>query len=124
LIGWPADPALWQVYLEMSRALTAGCKLKAESANRRWPYGKQVAAQTTDKKRKDSGLINMGRVRRGGYIIEWFIGDHAPRHVHVYDSKGRFLGRLNLETLVGLEDWSPSDKLVELISELKAQGKL
>ena len=66
----------------------------------------------------------MGRVRRRGYIIEWFIGDHAPRHVHVYDSKGRFLGRLNLETSAGLEDWSPSDKLVELISELKAEGKL
>ena len=22
-MGWPADPALWQVYLEKSRALTA-----------------------------------------------------------------------------------------------------
>ena len=66
----------------------------------------------------------MGRVRRSGYIIEWFIGDHDPRHVHVYDSKGRFLGRLNLETLAGLEDWSPSDTLVKLINELKAEGKL
>jgi hypothetical protein len=66
----------------------------------------------------------MGRLRRSGYIIEWFIGDHAPRHVHVYDSNGRFLGRLNLETLAGLDDWSPSDTLVELINELKAEGKL
>jgi hypothetical protein len=66
----------------------------------------------------------MGRVRRSGYIIEWFIGDHAPRHVHVYDSKGRFLGRLNLETLAGLEGWSPSDTLVELINELRVEGKL
>lgn len=66
----------------------------------------------------------MGRVRRSGYIIEWFLGDHAPRHVHVYDSKGRFLGRLNLEALAGLEDWSPSDTLVGLINELRAEGKL
>jgi hypothetical protein len=66
----------------------------------------------------------MGRVRRSGYIVEWFIGDHAPRHVHVYDAKGRFLGRLNLETLAGLEDWAPSDTLVELINELRAEGKL
>lgn len=66
----------------------------------------------------------MGRVRRSGYIIEWFIGDHVPRHVHVYDSKGHFLGRLNLETLAGLEDWSPSDTLVGLINELRAEGKL
>jgi len=66
----------------------------------------------------------MGRVRRSGYIIEWFIGDHAPRHVHVYDSKGRFLGRLNVDTLDGLEDWLPSDNLVALIKELQAEGKL
>jgi hypothetical protein len=66
----------------------------------------------------------MGRVRRNGYIVEWFIGDHDPRHVHVYDSKGRFLGRLDLESLVGLEDWAPSDKLVLLIRELKAEGNL
>lgn len=66
----------------------------------------------------------MGRVRRSGHIIEWFNGDHAPRHVHVYDSKWRFLGRLNLETLAGLEDWSPSDTLVGLINELRAEGKL
>jgi hypothetical protein len=46
----------------------------------------------------------MGRFRRSGYVVEWFIGDHDPRHVHVYDSKGRFLGRLDLEALVGLED--------------------
>lgn len=66
----------------------------------------------------------MGRVRRSGYIIEWFIGDHTPRHVHVYDSKGRFLGRLNVDTLDGLEDWLPSDNLVALIKELQAEGKL
>ena len=46
------------------------------------------------------------------------------RHVHVYDSKGRLLGRPNLETLAGLEDWSPSDTSVELINELRAEGKL
>jgi len=66
----------------------------------------------------------MGRVRRRGYIVEWFIGDHSPRHVHVYDSKGRFQGRLNLETLAGLEEWSPSDTLVTLIKELQMEGKL
>ncbi len=66
----------------------------------------------------------MGRIRRGGYIVEWFIGDHEPRHVHVFNAKGRFLGRLNIETLTALEDWSPSDKLVALIEELKAERKL
>ena len=26
----------------------------------------------------------MGRVRRGGYAIQWWLGDHPPAHVHVY----------------------------------------
>ncbi len=30
----------------------------------------------------------MGKIRRGGYVFVTWIGDHAPRHVHVYkDSK-------------------------------------
>lgn len=26
----------------------------------------------------------MGRIRRGGYLIDCWIGDHSPKHVHVY----------------------------------------
>ena len=26
----------------------------------------------------------MGRIRRGGYLIDWWIGDHSPKHVHIY----------------------------------------
>ncbi|QMU56602.1 MAG: DUF4160 domain-containing protein [Candidatus Mycalebacterium zealandia] len=26
----------------------------------------------------------MGREKRGGYIIEWWVGDHQPKHVHIY----------------------------------------
>jgi hypothetical protein len=45
----------------------------------------------------------MGKIRRGGYILEWFIGDHTPRHIHVYDSKRKFIGRLDPGHMVGLE---------------------
>jgi hypothetical protein len=45
----------------------------------------------------------MGKIRRGGYILEWFIGDHTPRHIHVYDSKRKFIGRLDLDRMVGVE---------------------
>jgi hypothetical protein len=41
----------------------------------------------------------MGRVRRSGYIFEWWIGDHPPRHVHISDSNGKILGRVALDTL-------------------------
>ena len=26
----------------------------------------------------------MGRFKRGGYLIEWWMGDHWPKHVHIY----------------------------------------
>jgi hypothetical protein len=66
----------------------------------------------------------MGKVCRGGYIIEWFIGDHQPRHVHVYTSKRQRVGRLDVDRMVGVEGWTPDRKLVTVIAELKAEGRL
>jgi hypothetical protein len=66
----------------------------------------------------------VGRIRRGGYIIEWFIGDHVPRHVHIYDSRGRFVGRLDTQKMKGIEDWKPDRKLVTVIKSLKREGRL
>ena len=66
----------------------------------------------------------MGKIRRGGYILEWFIGDHVPRHIHIYDSKHKFIGRLDLDRMVGLEGWMPDRKLVTLIRDLRDEGRL
>ncbi|MBI4405923.1 MAG: DUF4160 domain-containing protein [Deltaproteobacteria bacterium] len=43
----------------------------------------------------------MGRVRRGGYIIEWWMGDHPPKHVHVYKN-GREVAKVKVPELVAL----------------------
>jgi hypothetical protein len=66
----------------------------------------------------------MGKVRRSGYVLEWFIGDHVPRHVHVYDSKGRLIGRLDIDRMMGVEGWKPDRKLVKLVYDLKVEGRL
>ena len=66
----------------------------------------------------------MGKIRRGGYILEWFIGDHVPRHIHVYDNKRKFIGRLDLDRMVGLEGWMPDRKLIKLIHDLKRERRL
>ena len=68
--------------------------------------------------------LAMGKVRRSGYVLEWFIGDHQPRHVHVYDAKGRQMGRLDVDRLVGVEGWMPDRKLVKLIEDLRREGRL
>ena len=66
----------------------------------------------------------MGKVRRSGYVLEWFIGDHEPRHIHVYDAKGRQIGRLDIDRMVGVEGWMPDRKLVKLIEDLRREGRL
>ncbi len=66
----------------------------------------------------------MGKVRRGGYIIVWWKGDHEPRHVHVKTSSGRKLGRLDITTLRGMEGWKPDARLVQVVKELIEEGRL
>lgn len=66
----------------------------------------------------------MGRIRRGGYIFEWWIGDHPPRHIHISDGNGNLLGRIEIETLKQLDDWTPPRKVVEIINKLKEEKRL
>jgi len=66
----------------------------------------------------------MGRIRRGGYIITWFAGDHPPRHVHVQTDDGQLLGRFDLETRQAMEDWQPTRKLLQVIADLEREGRL
>lgn len=64
----------------------------------------------------------MGKIRRGNYVFVTWIGDHAPRHVHVYrDSR--------LVVKWDLENWAPMQgkatrRLLKLIEELESEGKL
>ena len=66
----------------------------------------------------------MGRVRRGGYVITWWIGDHAPRHVHVRNAKGVALGRIDLATHKSLKGWKPPKDLVKILEDLEKEGRL
>ncbi len=66
----------------------------------------------------------MGRIRRGGYIITWYTGDHEPRHVHVETANGKLIGRLDLRTRQGLEGWHPDKKLLRIIEALEKEKRL
>ena len=64
----------------------------------------------------------MGKIRRGNYIFLTWIGDHSPRHVHVYRES-----RLVVER--DLENWQPmegkaSRRLIQLIEEMDSEGVL
>ncbi len=66
----------------------------------------------------------MGRIRRRGYYIVWWIGDHSPRHVHVHDGANRFLGRVEIPSGEPMDDWKPTRKVLEIIAELIKEGRL
>jgi hypothetical protein len=51
-------------------------------------------------------------------------GDHPPRHVHVSDSGGKLLGRVVIETLQPLDDWTPPRKVLEIIEQLRQEDRL
>jgi hypothetical protein len=61
-------------------------------------------------------------VRRGGYLFVTWSGDHHPPHVHVY-TDGRLVLKWSLE-LRDVMSGRASRRLVRLIDELRAEGKL
>jgi hypothetical protein len=62
------------------------------------------------------------RIRRGGFIVVTFVGDHAPRHVHVYRD-GRLVVKWDLDHSRPMEG-EASRRVRTLIAELIQEGKL
>lgn len=52
----------------------------------------------------------MGRKRIGGFIFEWYIGDHRPYHIHVYKDDVH-LGRFDLEQQKPMKDLQMTNTL-------------
>jgi hypothetical protein len=62
------------------------------------------------------------KIRRGGYIFVGWIGDHSPRHVHVFNDQ-------RLVVKWDLENWQPmegvtSARIVKILGDLVKEGKL
>lgn len=62
----------------------------------------------------------MSKIRRGGYIFIAWIGDHSPRHVHVYRD-GKLILKWDLDNRKPMAG-SPSRKVLELIRQLEVEG--
>jgi len=58
----------------------------------------------------------MGRIKRGGYLIEWWIGDHNPKHVHVYRD-GKLIAKIEVPSLLILTG-TMNKKLKKILAEL------
>ena len=64
----------------------------------------------------------MGKVKRGGYVFLSWIGDHAPRHVHVYKD-GNMIVKWDLENDMPMKG-TATRTILKHIKELIEEGKL
>lgn len=59
----------------------------------------------------------MGRIRRGGYIFEFWVGDHPPRHVHVVKDR-KLLGRVELDDRLTLMEGKINRRIRKILENL------
>ena len=64
----------------------------------------------------------MSKIRRGGFIFVTWVGDHPPRHVHVYKD-GRFIVKFDLERFKVIKG-NISKLVLVHIKELVSEGLL
>jgi hypothetical protein len=64
----------------------------------------------------------VGKIRRGNYIFRTSIGDHRPRHVHVY-KESKLVLKWDLETDTPMRGRA-NTRLLALIHQLTREGKL
>ena len=64
----------------------------------------------------------MGRIRRGGYLIDWWIGDHTPKHLHVYRD-GVLIAKVEMPGLLVLSG-KVNHKLKKILKQLVTEKLL
>ncbi len=64
----------------------------------------------------------MSKIRRGGYVFLAWIGDHSPRHVHVYRG-GKLIVKWDLDKWQAMKGEAPA-RVVRLLEALVKEKKL
>lgn len=64
----------------------------------------------------------MGREKRGGYIVEWWMGDHEPKHVHIYRD-GDLVAKVTVPEM-GILRGRMNSKVRKIVKELLKEGKI
>ena len=64
----------------------------------------------------------MTKLKRGNYVFLTYVGDHDPRHVHIFED-GKFVAKFDLDGWQVMEG-RLTRKLRELLTALRREGKL
>ncbi len=68
----------------------------------------------------------MGRREARGFEFRWYVSDHPPPHVHIFDEKGREIGRRDLMSQRPMDEFELTNKLKRALKEagfLKPAGE-
>ena len=64
----------------------------------------------------------MSKIRRGGYLFISWIGDHDPRHVHIYKD-GKLVAKWDLDGWRSMQGGATA-RVIRLLLELRKEGLL
>ena len=64
----------------------------------------------------------MPKKRRGNFVFLSWIGDHSPKHVHVYKD-GKLVVKWDLENWLPMKG-KPTKRILKHITDLVAEGEL
>ena len=65
----------------------------------------------------------MGRIKRGGYIFQFWMGDHDPPHVHVWQH-GRMIAKVKRDESLMKIKGKINRKIRKILMELLKEGIL
>ena len=54
----------------------------------------------------------------------WWIGDHPPTHLHVFDKDEKLITRVNLDTMQPMDRPTLPRRIADIIRELQQEGRL
>lgn len=60
----------------------------------------------------------MGRLKARGFEFRWYVSDHPPPHVHIFDENGREIGRFDLLRRRPMDDFVLTHKLRRALEEV------
>ena len=69
-----------------------------------------------------SSVCAMGREKRGGYIVEWWMGDHKPKHVHIYKD-GDMVAKVAVPEMSVLSG-RVNSRIRKILQELIKEGRI
>jgi hypothetical protein len=68
-------------------------------------------------------IYPVSKVRRGGFVLITWVGDHDPRHVHIYGANGKLYAKWDLDAW-RLMQGAMTARVLRLLVELRKEGLL